>query len=131
MATEDFSRRTPALADESPTDGMQEFTPERWETAIEDAAELVAMLLDRGQSLFDAANEFRKTRPMLASAAGAAIGGAALGMYVAGRRMRASRPMSAVAQATAVAQAAAERLAQQQQAMPRKISAVRNGLSGH
>ncbi|MBI4213935.1 MAG: hypothetical protein HY534_06455 [Chloroflexi bacterium] len=119
------------LTDESQTEGMTEFTPERWETAVEDAAEIVALLLDRGQAILDAFNELRRERPMLVSAAAAAVGGALIGTIVAGRRLRqrSRRPLGAVAQATAVAQAAAERLAQQQPLRSR-LGVMREGRSG-
>lgn len=119
------------LTDESQTEGMAEFTPERWETAVEDAAEIVALLLDRGQAILDVFNDLRHERPMLVSAAAAAVGGALIGTIVAGRRLRerGRRPLGALAQATAVAQAAAERLAQQQPLRSR-LGVIRDGRPG-
>jgi hypothetical protein len=104
--------------------------PERWETAVEDFAQLVALGLDRAQDLADVIGELNRTRPGLTRTITAAVGGAVVGMFVAGilprrrpsRRERAKRAaatvrraaserVSAIEQAAAVAQAAAQRLA--------------------
>ena len=106
-------------------------TPERWETAVEDFAQLVALGLDRAQDLADVIGELNRTRPGLMKAVAAGIGGAVLGSILAGRiprrrpsaKQRAKRAAealkraaadraSALEQATAVAQAAAQRLAE-------------------
>ena len=121
------------MTEESQTEGTAEFTPERWETAIEDAAEVVALLLDRGQALFDGFAELRRTRPLVVAAAGAALGGAVLGTVLAGRwlQRRKRHPMNAVAQASEVAQAAAERLAQRQVLRgAKRIADLRDGVRG-
>ena len=57
--------------------------PERWETAIEDLAQAIALGLDRGQDLVDLINDALRTRPVVAKAIGAAVAGAILGTLVA------------------------------------------------
>jgi len=105
--------------------------PERWETAVEDLAQLVALGLDRAQDLADVIAEVNRTRPGLIKAVGASVGGAVFGAIVAGvipprkptakeRAKRAAEAMkraatsraSALEQAAVVAQAAAQRLAE-------------------
>src|SRR5438309_11568963 len=104
--------------------------PERWETAVEDLAQLVALGLDRAQDMADVIGEMNRTRPGLTKILAAALGGAVVGAAIAGRiprrrptarqralhaatavRRAASERASAVEQAAAVAQAAAQRLA--------------------
>lgn len=105
--------------------------PERWETAVEDIAQLVALGLDRAQDLADVIAELNRTRPGLTKAAAAVLGGAVVGAVIAGRiprrrpsaKQRAKQAASAVRrvaverasaleQAAAIAQAAAQRLAE-------------------
>ena len=105
--------------------------PERWETAVEDLAQLVALGLDRAQDLADVIAELNRTRPGLTKAVAAGVGGAFVGAIVAGiiprrkpsarerakqtaqamKKAAASRA-SALEQAAIVAQAAAQRLAE-------------------
>jgi len=66
--------------------------PERWETAIEDLAQAVALGLDRAQDLADAVNDVLHTRPMLAKAAGAAVVGAIAGSIIASKLGRRRSP---------------------------------------
>jgi hypothetical protein len=105
--------------------------PERWETAVEDIAQLVALGLDRAQDLADVIGEVNRTKPGLTKVVAAATGGALVGAFVASRmrprrpsarerakraaatvRRAASERASAIEQAAAVAQAAAQRLAE-------------------
>ena len=105
--------------------------PERWETAVEDLAQLVALGLDRAQDLADVIGELNRARPGLTKAVAAALGGAVVGAFLASRlrprrptardrarraaatvRRAASERVSAIEQAAAVAQAAAQRLAE-------------------
>jgi hypothetical protein len=93
---------------------LTDFTPERWEIAIEDAAELVALLLERGQSAYEELNDLAKRRPALVSAIAAVGAGALIGTVVAGMRARQHRAQTnVVTEASAVAQAAIDRLAHQ------------------
>src|SRR3954452_16816828 len=66
--------------------------PERWETAIEDLAQAIALGLDRAQDLADAINDVLHTRPMLAKAAGAAVVGAIAGTIIASKLSRRRSP---------------------------------------
>ena len=103
-----------------------EFTPERWELAIEDAAELVALMLERSLSLYDDARDLWKTRPLLVSWAAAVVGGTLMGAIFVGIRMRRRAARANVlTQASAVAQAAAQRLAEQ----PGTIRSIRRVVS--
>ncbi|MEA2638820.1 MAG: hypothetical protein QOF51_214 [Chloroflexota bacterium] len=65
--------------------------PERWETAIEDAAQLVALSLDRAQDVADIINDFAHARPVLFKAVLAATVGAFIGAVLAGRGRRRHR----------------------------------------
>lgn len=121
------------MSQEQPQDEeTPDFTPERWEIAIEDAAELVAVLLERGQALYQDLTELSRKRPVLVSAVAAVTGGALIGIIFASMRARRHGPTSnVVAQASEVAHAAAERLARQ----PGPIRSVRkvvrqNGATG-
>lgn len=102
--------------------------PERWETAIEDLAQVVALGLDRAQDLADVVTDVVRARPVLAKALLAAAVGAAVGVFMAERSSRRpkvssiqrrgsaadarsrSRP-SIVEEAAAIARDAAELLA--------------------
>lgn len=102
-----------------------EFTPERWELAIEDAAELVALMLERGQGVYDDLRELWKARPLLVSSVAAVAAGAVVGAIVAGMRTRRRVAARAVvSQASAVAQAAAQRLTEQ----PAGLRSIRRGV---
>src|SRR6266511_4800455 len=105
--------------------------PERWETAVEDFAQLIALGLDRAQDLADVIAELNRTRPGLTKAVTAGVAGAFVGVIVAGivprrkpsarerakqtaqalKRAAANRA-SALEQAAVIAQAAAQRLAE-------------------
>lgn len=105
--------------------------PERWETAVEDIAQLVALGLERAQDLADVVGELNRSHPGLTKVIGAAFAGAVAGAFLAGRvshrrvkpvrrakqaaqavRKASSVRVSALEQAAAVAQAAAQRLAE-------------------
>ena len=121
-----------ASADSVPEDStIPDATPERWETAVEDIAQLVALGLDRAQDLADVIAELNRTRPGVVKAVSAGIGGALVGAVIAGRiprrrpsaKRRATEAAKAVQkaaqdrvsvleQAAAVAQAAAQRMAE-------------------
>ena len=97
--------------------------PERWETAVEDIAQVVAIGLDRVQDLIDVIGELNRARPGIAKLAAAVAGGALVGAFLSGRRAQtrkrdvavAARPSaagsSALDQARTVARQAADRLA--------------------
>ena len=121
-----------ASAGSVPDDGtIPGAMPERWETAVEDFAQVIALGLDRAQDLADVIAEVNRTRPGLTKAVAAALGGAIVGAVIAGRfarrrptarerarqaagavRRAAGERVSALEQAAAVAQAAAQRLAE-------------------
>jgi hypothetical protein len=106
--------------------------PERWETAVEDFAQLVALGLDRAQDLADVIGDVNRAKPAWTNVVVAAAGGALIGVFLANRirrrppskRERARRAAVVMAQlaaqrastieqqAAAVAQAAAQRLAE-------------------
>src|SRR5687768_5120291 len=115
-----------------PADDLQDAMPERWETAIEDLAQAIALGLDRAQDLADAINDVLRTRPVVAKAAGAAVVGAIIGVFLASKLTAKRKPRVEVVretarevsstaadqasvvvdQAVAIARAAAERIAQ-------------------
>jgi len=70
---------------------MSEVVPERWETAVEDVAQVVALTLDRAQDLADAVNDLVRTRPVLTKAILAGVVGAIVGGFIA-ERTRPRRP---------------------------------------
>ncbi|MBM2809616.1 MAG: hypothetical protein HW416_375 [Chloroflexi bacterium] len=101
--------------------------PERWETAIEDVAQVVALALDRVQDLVDLINDQTRARPGVAKILLAGVGGAVVGAFVAGRlrprrdptltestaalmRAASNRGSSALEEAASIAKAAAERV---------------------
>jgi hypothetical protein len=114
-----------------PAADLPDAMPERWETAIEDLAQAIALGLDRAQDLADAVNDVLRTRPVVAKAAGAAVVGAVIGSFLASRLMAKPKPKLEVVretardvsstaadqatvvvdQAVAIARAAAERMA--------------------
>ena len=71
--------------DEEPIPGAM---PERWETAIEDAAQVVAIGLDRAQDLADLLNDFARQHPTATKLILAAAGGMIVGSLIAGRVRR-------------------------------------------
>ena len=71
--------------------------PERWETAVEDLAQLVALGLDRAQDLADVINDVFRTRPALAKVVVAGIAGAAVGAFAASCTVRRPKPIAATA----------------------------------
>lgn len=101
--------------------------PEQWETAIEDAAQLLAIGLDRAQDLADVINDFVRTHPTAAKALLAGAVGVVIGSFLADRTFPrrktsltasaaavlrdAARRASVVEEAGAIARDAAERLA--------------------
>src|SRR4051812_43936582 len=103
------------LASEERTMGAEQYTfeeepipgamPERWETAIEDAAQVIALGLDRAQDLADLVNDFSHNHPTLAKAIGAAVMGAVVGSFIAGRAGR-RRPPTLAERAGATAASA-------------------------
>jgi len=115
-----------------PAADLPDAMPERWETAIEDLAQAIALGLDRAQDLADAINDVLRTRPGVAKAAGAAVVGAVIGTFLASRLLAKPKPKVEVVresvrdasstavdqasvvvdQAVAIARAAAERIAQ-------------------
>ena len=94
-----------------PDDTIPGAMPERWETAVEDFAQLVALGLDRAQDLADVIGEVNRTRPGVTKAVAAALAGAVAGAFVASRvpRRRPTTQERARAAASAVRRAAAER----------------------
>jgi hypothetical protein len=115
-----------------PAADLPDAMPERWETAIEDLAQAIALGLDRAQDLADAINDVMKTRPIVAKAAGAALVGAIIGAFLASKLTAKPKPKVEVVretardvsstavdqasvvvdQAVSIARAAAERIAQ-------------------
>jgi hypothetical protein len=96
-----------------PTDTpIPSVTPERWETAVEDIAQVVAIGLDRAQDLFDIIGEVNRAKPGLLALVAAGLGGALAGGFLARRlrerQARRSRTRDAFA---AARRAASERLA--------------------
>jgi hypothetical protein len=69
--------------------------PERWETTVEDLAQLVGLALDRAQDLADVVNDLARTRPALVKAVAAGTVGAVVGVLLAdltfGRRQGPAR----------------------------------------
>lgn len=112
--------------EDNPIGGVE---PERWETAIEDLAQLVALGLDRAQDLYDAIGDLLRARPGLAQAIAAGIIGTVVGALIASRLTRprslrermsdqadstrgaVARRMAILEQAATIAAEAAQRLA--------------------
>src|SRR2546429_6941801 len=108
-----------ASADSIPEDTtIPRAQPERWETAVEDLAQLVALGLDRAQDLADVVAELNRTRPGLVKAVSAGLGGALVGAVVAGLipRRRPSAKARATEAAKAVQKAAKDRVSVLEQA---------------
>jgi ElaB/YqjD/DUF883 family membrane-anchored ribosome-binding protein len=124
---------------------LKDAMPERWETAIEDLAQVIALGLDRAQDMAEAANEAVRTRPVVAKAAGAAVVGAIIGTILAAKTSPPPRPKirisreaaqeaSAAAatqaslvvdQAVAIARATAERLARKSPTPDEPVNGMR------
>jgi hypothetical protein len=108
---------------------MAEMVPERWETAVEDLAQLVALGLDRAQDLADAVNDIVRGHPALIKAVGASVAGVLIGGFIADRTRRrpptlAERSSRAAESARKAAGSAAERAAVQAQAAAEQAAAV-------
>src|SRR5438093_3770410 len=120
-----------ASAGSVPEDTIPGAMPERWETAVEDFAQLVALGLDRAQDLADVVGELNRTRPGVTKLVAAGAAGLVAGAFLAGLipkrrpsarqrakqaaeslRRAAGERASAIEQAAAVAQSAARRLAE-------------------
>lgn len=81
----------PASGGEEALDAnLPEAVPERWETAVEDFVQLVALAIDRAQDLADIVNDLIRGHPELVRVALAAAAGGAVGAILADRF--ASRP---------------------------------------
>lgn len=93
------------VAEEPLPDAM---APERWETAIEDFAQVAALVLDRAQDLVDTISDLMQARPVIAKAIVAAVAGAAVGVFVATRLPR-RRPPTVGERAAAAAREATAR----------------------
>jgi hypothetical protein len=91
--------------DEEPIPGAM---PERWETAIEDAAQVIALGLDRAQDLADLLNDFARQHPTASKLLLAGAGGLIVGSFIAGRRRRPPTPAERAAQLATEARANAE-----------------------
>ena len=74
---------------------LSEAMPERWETTVEDLAQLVGVALDRAQDLADVVNDLARTRPDIMKVVAAGTMGAVVGVLLAGltrRRREATIP---------------------------------------
>jgi hypothetical protein len=67
--------------------------PERWETAIEDFVQLLALAIDRAQDLADVVNDLVRGHPELFRAALAATAGGVVGAVLADRLGRKPEPI--------------------------------------
>jgi hypothetical protein len=121
--------------------------PEQWETAIEDAAQLVALGLDRAQDVADLINDFARAHPNVAKAVLAGAAGVLVGSFIAERTLggrkrtkadsspapvrNALRRASVVEEAAGVARDAAARIARRAPARAelRAIAAPGNGVA--
>src|SRR5438552_4284967 len=68
-----------------------DFAPERWETVVEDVAQVVALGLERAEDLADVLGDLVRGRPGLPKIAAAVAVGMVLGSF-AERLTRAQRP---------------------------------------
>jgi hypothetical protein len=80
-------------ASESFTVDLPESVPERWETAIEDFVQLIALAIDRAQDLADVVNDLIRGHPELIRAALAAAAGGLVGAFLADRIGRKPEPI--------------------------------------
>ena len=71
---------------------LPDAAPERWETAIEDFVQLVALAIDRAQDLADVVNDLVRGHPELVRAALAAAAGGVVGAVLADRIGRKRKP---------------------------------------
>jgi hypothetical protein len=112
--------------------GFDEYVPERWETVVEDLAQVVALGLDRAQDLADAVNDFTRGHPTLIKSSLAAIGGVVVGLFVADR-LRPRPPTLAErsrAAAEGAAQAAREGVERAQRAAAQAAAAAQSAAEG-
>jgi hypothetical protein len=72
---------------------LPDAVPERWETAIEDFVQLVALAIDRAQDLADVVNDILRGHPELVRAALAATAGGVAGAILADRLGRRREPL--------------------------------------
>ena len=72
---------------------LPDAVPERWETAIEDFVQLVALAIDRAQDLADVVNDILRGHPELVRAALAAAAGGVAGAILADRIGRRQQPI--------------------------------------
>lgn len=75
---------------------LPDTAPERWETAIEDFVQLVALAIDRAQDLADVVNDLLRGHPELVRAALAAAAGGVAGAILADRVGRKRQPIQVV-----------------------------------
>jgi hypothetical protein len=80
-------------AAESFSADIPDAVPERWETAIEDFVQLVALAIDRAQDLADVVNDLIRGHPELFRAAFAAAAGGVVGAFLADRVGRRPEPI--------------------------------------
>jgi len=99
--------------------------PERWETAIEDFVQLVALAIDRAQDLADVINDLLRGHPELVRAGLAAGGGAVAGAFLADRIGRKQPPVTVIEPQRAMSRAA--RAAERGSAI---LAATATGLRG-
>jgi hypothetical protein len=83
-------------AAESYNTDLPDTAPERWETAIEDFVQLVALAIDRAQDLADVVNDLLRGHPELVRAALAATAGGVVGAVLADRIGRKPEPIREV-----------------------------------
>ncbi len=93
-------------AAESFNTDLPDSAPERWETAIEDFVQLVALAIDRAQDLADVVNDLLRGHPELVRAALAATAGAVVGAVLADRVGRKPEPIIEAAPDRAMSRAA-------------------------
>src|SRR5881396_2248352 len=72
--------RGPKLAEEQFDEGM-DFAPERWETVVEDVAQVLALGLERAEDLADVLSDLVRGRPGLPKIAAAVAVGMVLGSF--------------------------------------------------
>jgi len=72
---------------------LPDAVPERWETAIEDFVQLLALAIDRAQDLADVVNDLLRGHPELVRAGLAAAAGGIVGAILAGRMGRKPEPV--------------------------------------
>lgn len=93
-------------AAESFSTDLPDTAPERWETAIEDFVQLVALAIDRAQDLADVINDLLRGHPELVRTAMAAAAGGVVGAILADRVGRKPEPVIEMAPQRAMSRAA-------------------------